>query len=89
MDPRRWHRRRDINVSGGALNIRAERRKEAEVTEKGYYHSELRYGAFGRPIPLPSGSDESHVKATYRDGILEVRIPVKKKTEAKIQVTRS
>ena len=79
----------DINVSEDALNIRAERRQESEASEKGYYRTELYYGTFSRTIPLPSGADESQVKATYSDGILEVRVPVKKGTGAKkVQITR-
>jgi HSP20 family molecular chaperone IbpA len=36
-------------------------------------------------VSLPAGADEDNVSATYRDGILEVRTPLKeeKKPEAK------
>ena len=79
----------DISVSHGALRIRAERRQESETKEKAYYRSELRYGAFDRSVPLPSGADEPQVKATYKDGILEVRVPVKDEKQAKkVQVDR-
>jgi len=36
---------------------------------------ELRYGSFARTLPLPEGADESDVTASYKDGILEVRVP--------------
>ena len=34
------------------------------------------YGTFARSIPLPRGADEGKVVASYRDGVLEVRVPV-------------
>lgn len=66
----------EITVSDWALRIKAERRKETKVEEKGAYRSEFRYGSFTRSIPLPAGATEDDVQASYHDGILEVRIPV-------------
>jgi HSP20 family protein len=80
----------EISVSDHTLRIRAERRQETKVDEKGRYRSEFRYGSFSRSIPLPAGATDEDVKATYRDGILEVRVPVDRgKAEArKIAVQR-
>lgn len=66
----------DITVSDSMLNIRAERREEKKTEEKGRYHSEFRYGSFSRTVSLPPGVTEKDVKATYKDGILEVRMPI-------------
>jgi HSP20 family protein len=38
------------------------------------HRSEFRYGSFTRSIELPPGVDESKLTATYKDGILEVRV---------------
>jgi HSP20 family protein len=38
--------------------------------------SEIRYGSFARVLPLPASADESDIKASYVDGILEVRAPL-------------
>ena len=63
---------------------RAERRQESKTEEKGGYRSEFHYGNFVRTLPLPVGASDKDVKATYKDGILEVRIPVdRKEAEAK------
>jgi len=80
-----------IDVSDQNLHIRAERRQETKVEEKGGYHSEFRYGSFSRHVPLPAGTSDQDVKATYKDGILEVRVPVDRaKAEAhKIPVQRT
>lgn len=73
-----------ITVSDHTLHLRAERRQEAKTEEKGGYRSEFQYGSFSRTMPLPVGTTDQDVKATYKDGILEVRIPVDRKVaEAK------
>jgi HSP20 family protein len=66
----------EIYVTEGMLHIRAERQQESQVEEKGSYRSEMHYGIYSRTIPLPEGASEKDVAATYKDGILEVRLPV-------------
>ena len=80
----------DISVSDGVLHIQAERQETSEHKDKGGYRTEFRYGSFARDIPLPSGSKDSDVSASYRDGVLEVRVPVAERSEtaSKIPVTR-
>lgn len=80
----------EITVDKGCLDISAERTARTEEREKGRYRSEFRYGSFHRRLPLPPGASEADVVATYRDGILEVRVPVatEKAAPARIAVTR-
>jgi HSP20 family protein len=66
----------EITVSDHTLRITAERRETTTSDEKGTYRSEFRYGRFAREVPLPAGASEEGVKATYKDGILEVRVPL-------------
>lgn len=66
----------DITVSGGALHIRAERQEESEESGKHFHRRELRYGSFARTIPLPEGVEDSDIAASYKDGILEIRVSV-------------
>ncbi len=74
----------DIQIVDGDLRIRAERRERKEEKDKGRYRSEFRYGSFTRTVPLAADVDEADVKATYKDGILEVRLPIdRQKVEAK------
>jgi HSP20 family protein len=83
---------RDIEVSivDGALSIRAERRQEHTVEERNMRRSELRYGSFSRTVALPPGAKESDVKATYKDGLLEVRTPIENRntTSSSIPIER-
>ena len=65
----------DISVHEGLLHIKAQRSEKSEQKEKSFYRSEFRYGAFERTLPLPPGSTLDDVKATYENGVLEIRIP--------------
>jgi HSP20 family protein len=74
----------EISVVDGVLHIRAERHEETERREQDSYRSEFRYGSFVRNVVLPPGVDEDAIRASYKDGILELRMPAgKEKPEAK------
>lgn len=68
----------EITVAAGMLHIEAERRQEEKEEGKDYYRRELRYGSFSRDLALPEGTVESDIEASYKDGILEIRVPVGK-----------
>jgi len=77
-----------VEMAGGKLTIRGERRHE-EKTERGnLLQSEIYQGAFSRTLTLPTGLDVEHAKADFRDGILEVHLPKLEKTERrKIEIS--
>jgi HSP20 family protein len=66
----------EITVANGMLRISAERRVEEETEEKGFTRHEMRYGTFTRTLPLAEDATESDITASYKDGILEIRVPV-------------
>jgi HSP20 family protein len=80
----------DVSIDNGVLTISAERRESSrEKFDKGF-HSEFRYGSFVRQVRLPAGTSPEVVSATYKDGVLEIRMP-KPSTEAasrRIQIQR-
>ena len=80
----------DVSVENGVLTIAAERRESSrEKFDKGF-HSEFRYGSFVRQVRLPAGTSPEVVSATYKDGVLEIRMP-KPSAEAasrRIQIQR-
>jgi HSP20 family protein len=80
----------DIYFTDHTLRIEAKRQVEKQTKEKGGYRSEFRYGHYLRSVPLPMGADVNDVKATYKDGVLEVRVPVDHETakQTKIPVQR-
>jgi HSP20 family protein len=81
----------EITVADRMLHLRAERRSETKTEDKKGYRSEFRYGSFSRAVRLPAGAGEDDVKASYNDGILEVRIPVDDNANGakKIPITRT
>jgi HSP20 family protein len=75
----------EISIAGGTLSIRAERSEEEETSKRHFHRKEIRYGGFSRTLPLPRGVNETDITASYKDGILEIRVPVPEapKVEAK------
>ena len=71
----------DISIQGDMLVLRGERKHESEAKEKGFYRCERVYGTFQRAVALPYPVDQSKAKATYENGVLEIRLP--KAEEAK------
>jgi len=69
---------RDVEIvaSDHVLSVTAERRQESKTEGRTGYRSEFHYGSFSRTVPLPAGTTEDDVAANYRDGILEVRVPI-------------
>jgi HSP20 family protein len=79
----------ELNISDNLLTIRGEKKKEEEVKEKGYYYSERSYGGFTRTIEIPKDIQHDKVRATFKEGVLEVRLPMTeeaKRKEVKIKV---
>jgi HSP20 family protein len=82
----------EISVADGILHLRAEREERSEEKQPNGYRSEFHYGRIARSIRLPEGATEADVTASYKDGILEVRVPAPKEDVAaaprKIPITR-
>jgi len=81
----------DVEVEDGVLTIRAERKESTRDELPQGYRSEFRYGSYARRLLLPDGAVDDDVKATYADGMLEIRMPIREpsRAAAKIPVTRT
>ena len=64
-----------LEISGNALTLSGEKTSEEAVERKGYYRAEQCYGCFSRTVELPDGVRVDDIKAHYKDGLLEIRIP--------------
>jgi HSP20 family protein len=64
-----------IEVQDDTLTVSAERERVAEESGDRFLRFERRYGSFSRAVGLPQGVDESKIGASYRDGVLEIRVP--------------
>ena len=79
----------DITVTPDAVTLKGETKRETEQKDRNYYRRELRYGTFTRTLPLATEVKGADAQATYKDGVLEIRIPKSermKPTSVKVQV---
>ena len=76
----------DVSVSEGRLHIHAKHEERNEEKQEGGYRSAYRYGTFERTLRLPEGSLDSDVTATYKDGVLEVRLPASAEAPSPVKV---
>ena len=74
-----------VEIDDGYLTVRGERPDERR-SDPGHRRSELHYGAFTRRIPMPEGIDSESARAVLRNGVLEIRIPVRRKAPRRIPV---
>jgi HSP20 family protein len=65
-----------LEIHNDFLVLRGERRQEQEQNEGGIYRSERSYGQFYRTVPLPDGVNPDQARANFKDGVLEVTIPL-------------
>ena len=82
---------KDIHLSivGDMLSLRGQRVPEHQVKEENYHRIERWSGSFERHIQLPIPVQADRVRASYRDGVLEIRLPkveAVKPREIKIEV---
>jgi HSP20 family protein len=64
-----------LSITDGLLTIQGERQWSDEAREAGHYRQERWFGKFERTLPLPIPVETGQVKATYRDGVLTVKLP--------------
>ena len=64
-----------LSITGDVMTVRGERHWNQEVKQDHYYRSERWYGKFERSLPLPVPVQSDKVKASYRDGVLTIRLP--------------
>jgi HSP20 family protein len=74
---------KDVSVSleNQMLTIKGEKHKEKEEKDEKHHRVERSWGAFLRTLALPSGVDTEKVNATFKDGVLMIKLP--KTAEAK------
>lgn len=65
----------EIFVSGGSLVVRGKKLATSERTEGQYHITERAYGRFERVFQLPVEVDENGTEATYKHGVLKIRLP--------------
>lgn len=64
-----------ITIEDNILHLSGEKHVERESGDSTYHLMERAYGAFERSIPLPRNVDTENAKASYKNGVLTVRMP--------------
>ena len=64
-----------VSVTEDAVTIRGERHRAEQEERDGVYRTERNYGAFYRTVPLPPGTVTDQAKASFKNGVLEIRMP--------------
>jgi HSP20 family protein len=73
----------DVTVTSDSVTIKGEKRKEQEDKDKNYYYMERSYGSFSRVIPLEAEIVAEKAEASFKNGILDIKIPKNQSAKAK------
>ncbi|MFB4163691.1 Hsp20/alpha crystallin family protein [Alteribacillus sp. JSM 102045] len=77
----------NIDIENNVLTISGSMNKINEIKEENMYRKERYTGSFQRAVTLPSPVSNEGVKATYKNGVLEVKMPkITKNNKKKIEV---
>lgn len=81
-------KREDISVTfeNNVLTLKGERKFEGETSRENYQRIERFYGTFSRSFTIPATVDASRISASYKDGVLSVRLPQREEARPK-QIT--
>jgi len=71
----------EVEIEDGVLTISGERTEEQVENRDDYYRTERRYGRFHRALALPEGVTGESCEATFKDGVLEVTLPMPKQKQ--------
>jgi len=64
-----------VSITGDLLSIKGERRWEDQAKDQKFLYVERAYGQFERLVQLPMAVQADKVKATYREGVLQITLP--------------
>ena len=73
----------DITLSEGILSVKGEKKQEKEDKGDNYHRVERTYGSFHRSFRIPERVREEEVDATYKDGVLKLKLKKAEKSEVK------
>jgi HSP20 family protein len=72
----------EIQFADDTLTMAGKHEETKQEKKNGFVRRERRYGAFSRSLALPAGVDAKKIKASTKDGVLEVTVPLPKAAAA-------
>jgi HSP20 family protein len=78
-------RREDIGVTfeNSVLTLKGERKVDDQIARDRFQRMERFYGTFSRSFTLPATVDASQISATYKDGVLTIKLPQREEAKPK------
>ena len=74
-----------VEVANNTMTIRGEKKQVEEEKDKNYYRVERSYGSFQRILSLPEDAVQEDIKATFKDGVLTIKMNRKTLPEADVK----
>ncbi|MGQ9610412.1 MAG: Hsp20/alpha crystallin family protein [bacterium] len=65
----------NLSISGNVLYVSGERKRKIGREDENYHIIGRNYGNFNTKIRLPASVEPDNTKATYKDGVLNIRLP--------------
>src|SRR5262245_198299 len=78
-------KREDISVTfeNNVLTLKGERKHDVSMKREQYQRVERHVGTFTRAFALPDSVDAAKISASYKDGVLTVRLPRREESKPK------
>lgn len=73
----------EINIAKESVSIRGTRERVHSINEKDFFYQECFWGKFSRSIVLPEEIDSEKSSATFKNGILTIKMPKISKRKTK------
>ena len=73
----------ELHLQDNVLTLKGEKKQEKKEEKENYHRIERSYGSFTRSFTLPAGVKQEDVKATFKDGVLEITLPKSEEAQPK------
>jgi len=72
-----------VTVENNVLTLTGERKQEQSAKREQFQRVERRFGSFSRSFTLPTSVDAGQIAASYKDGVLTIRLPRREESKPK------
>jgi HSP20 family protein len=72
-----------VTVENNVLTLTGERKQEQSTKREQFQRIERRFGSFSRSFTLPTSVDAGQIAASYKDGVLTIRLPRREEAKPK------
>jgi len=73
----------NVTITENRITLSGEKKQEERIEKDNYHWCERSYGSFSRSFRLPDNVNPDAAEASFKDGVLEIRIPKTEETKQK------